>query len=106
MHAQTTENIAGAYFLQGVMETGSGFKLNTDSSFQFFYSYGALDRYGSGKWKVENNKVILNSKPYPGKDFKLTDSAKDNNNFITIKIDDKNPMLFFFCSLYCSHKKW
>ncbi len=96
MHAQTTENIAGAYFLQGVMETGSGFKLNTDSSFQFFYSYGALDRYGSGKWKVENNKVILNSKPYPGKDFKLTDSAKDNNNFITIKIEDKNPMLFSF----------
>ena len=63
------ENIAGAYYLQGVMETGSGFKLNKDSSFQFFYSYGALDRYGSGKWKLENHKIILNSKPYPGQRF-------------------------------------
>jgi hypothetical protein len=96
MHAQTTGNITGAYYLQGVMETGSGFKLNADSSFEFFYSYGALDRYGSGKWKVENNKIVLNSRPYPGKDFKMTDSAKNNNNFTTIKIDDKNPMFFSF----------
>jgi hypothetical protein len=96
MYAQTLENIAGAYYLQGLMETGSGFKLNEDSSFQFFYSYGALDRYGSGKWKVENNRVILNSKPYPGKDFKMTDSIKNNNEFTTIKIDDENLQLFSF----------
>jgi hypothetical protein len=96
MHAQTSGNIAGAYYLQGVMETGSGFKLNADSSFQFFYSYGALDRYGSGKWKVENNKVILNSKPYPGKDFKMTNSTKNSDGFTTIRIDDKNPQLFSF----------
>ena len=96
MHAQTLGNITGAYYLQGVMETGSGFKLNADSSFQFFYSYGALDRYGSGKWKVENNKIILNTKPYPGKDFKMTNSTKNSDDFITIKIDDKNPQLFSF----------
>src|SRR4051812_34572280 len=96
MCAQTSENIAGAYYLQGVMETGSGFKLNVDSSFQFFYSYGALDRYGSGKWKVENHRVILNSKPYPGRDFKMTDSIKNNANFTTIKIEEKNPQLFSF----------
>src|SRR5689334_7557986 len=88
MRAQTS-NIAGAYYLQGVMETGSGFKLNEDSTFQFFYSYGALDRYGSGKWKAENGKVTLNSKPFPGKDFKMTDSVKRTDNFTTIKIDDK-----------------
>jgi len=96
MHAQTSENIAGAYYLQGVMETGSGFKLNRDSSFEFFYSYGALDRYGSGKWKLENHKIILNSKPCPGKDFKMTDSATNDDNFTTIKIDDKNTQLFPF----------
>jgi len=40
MH-KTSENIADAYYVRVVMETGSGFKLNEDSSFQFFYSYGS-----------------------------------------------------------------
>src|SRR5438477_8775740 len=105
MYAQTSGNITGAYYLRGVMETGSGFKLNTDSTFQFFYSYVALDRYGSGNLKVENSKVILNSKPYPGKDFKMTDSAMSDNNFTTIKIDDKNSQLFSFVHCLIHAKK-
>jgi hypothetical protein len=46
MMAQTN-NITGVYNLRGVMEMASGFKLNNDSSFEFYFSYGALDRYGS-----------------------------------------------------------
>ena len=46
------QNIAGEYYLEGVMETASGFQLSADSGFQFFYSYGALDRFGKGKWKM------------------------------------------------------
>lgn len=94
MRAQSFKNIAGEYYLQGVMETASGFKLNTDSTFEFFFSYGALDRYGSGKWSMQNNRVIFNSKPYPGKDFKLIDSSKKNNNFTTVKIEENNTNLF------------
>ena len=84
--------VAGTYYLTGVMETGSGFKLSEDSSFEFFYSYGALDRYGSGRWSVQDNKVILNSKPYPGNDFKLVKSISTKNNFTTIQIDNSNKM--------------
>ena len=40
--------VAGEYYLQGVMETASGFKLNEDSTFQFFFMYGAMDRVGEG----------------------------------------------------------
>ena len=92
MYAQ--QNIAGEYYLQGVMETASGFKLDEDSTFQFFFSYGALDRYGEGKWSISNNKIILNSKPYPGKDFKMVSSEKKNDYFITVRIQNSNPNVY------------
>jgi len=39
MEAQLqTDSITGAYYLKGVMETASGFKLNADSTFEFFFS--------------------------------------------------------------------
>jgi hypothetical protein len=102
LNLNAQKNISGEYYLQGVMETASGFKLNADSTFEFFFSYGALDRYGSGKWSVNNNTVILNSKPSPGKDFKLANSVASNNKFSTIKIEDKNTNLYRF--VYCRIK--
>ncbi|MEP7317434.1 MAG: hypothetical protein ABI921_01795, partial [Panacibacter sp.] len=48
---------------------------------------------------LDNNTVILNSKAYPGKDFKLVSSSEDNNKFTTIKIEEKNPVFFSF--IYC-----
>jgi hypothetical protein len=45
MHAQEhITGVTGEYYLEGVMETASVFQLNPDSSFNFFFSYGALDR--------------------------------------------------------------
>ena len=40
-------SLAGEYYLKAVMETASGFNPHSDSTFEFFFSYGALDRYGS-----------------------------------------------------------
>ncbi len=80
----------GEYYLRGVMETASGFKLNADSTFEFFYSYGALDRYGSGKWKQVNGNIIFESRPRPEKDFALVKSEKSPGNFTTIRIIDNN----------------
>ncbi|HRH60997.1 MAG TPA: hypothetical protein PL045_10535 [Chitinophagaceae bacterium] len=91
---QAQSSISGEYYLRGVMETASGFKLNDDSTFQFFFSYGALDRYGQGTWAVHDGKIIFNSKPYPGKDFKLVSSAADKNDFTTVIIQSPNKMIF------------
>lgn len=96
-------NIAGEYSLTGVMETASGIQLNEDSTFRFYFSYGALDRFGSGKWSVFKNSVILNSKPYPGKDFKMISSSSINNNYTTIKIEDPNTNLYPL--VYCLVKR-
>lgn len=89
-------DVTGEYYLRGVMEVGSGFKLNADSTFQFFFSYGALDRYGEGKWSLHDNKLLLNSRPYPGRDFKLIDSGTESGDFIVVKIKDNNPQLYSF----------
>jgi hypothetical protein len=86
---------AGTYYLEGVMETASGFKLNEDKTFQFFFTYGALDRYGTGIWSATHDSlIVLNSKPYPGSDFKMTGQVKDAQKQITIRLDEKNPVIF------------
>ena len=96
------KNIAGVYSLDGVMETAAAFKLSSDSTFEFYYSYGALDRLGSGTYRVEGNNIIFNSQPYPGRDFKMVDSSLTHDNFTTIKINDDNPAFYNFVA--CRYK--
>jgi hypothetical protein len=93
MGKYTVEKTAGIYYLQDVRETASGFKLNPDGSFQFFFTYGALDRYGSGNWVLDNDHIVLQSRPWGGKDFAWTESKIINENFITAKIVGGNPVL-------------
>ncbi|PWT99548.1 MAG: hypothetical protein C5B52_10505 [Bacteroidetes bacterium] len=106
MHAQTRDSIAGEYYLQGVMETASGFQLLPDSSFQFFYSYGAVDRYGSGKWSLQNGHVILNSKKKPESDFTLVKTRSTKNPNVTIKINHPNSNILghFECTVISDKK--
>lgn len=93
MEAQQKSNTAiGEYYLRGVMETASGFKLNEDSTFEFFFSYGALDRSGSGVWKQEGNNIIFDSKP-GSKGFALINSNRVDDDKLTIKITEANPSL-------------
>jgi hypothetical protein len=92
--ARTMEKMAGMYHLFGVKETSSGFKLNPDGTFLFFFTYGALDRYGSGYWGIKEDHVIFQSKPWAGRDFALTDSrTTGRGDRITIKMVDTNPVL-------------
>jgi hypothetical protein len=55
--AQAT--LAGEYHLDGVMETGSGLSLRDDGSFEWFFTYGALDLGARGKWTREADTVVL-----------------------------------------------
>lgn len=89
MEAQTT-TIAGEYYLRGVMETASGFNLHADNTFEFFLSYGALDRAGQGTWELKNNQVILNSPKPKGQSFVLITNKSEENDMINIKIIEEN----------------
>ncbi|MEI9912817.1 MAG: hypothetical protein WDO71_26115 [Bacteroidota bacterium] len=93
MGKYTVEKTAGIYYLQDVRETASGFKMNSDGSFQFFFTYGALDRYGSGNWTLDDDHIVLQSRPWDGKDFAWMGSKIVNENFITAKIVGGNPVL-------------
>lgn len=97
MEAQTkTVSAAGEYYLQGVMEMASGFKLNDDSSFQFFFSYGALDREGSGRWSLDGNTVILNSTGKSPEDFTLIKSATVAEAPFSIRVTGLPPAFFSY----------
>ncbi len=100
--AQTTQkSMIGDYYLQGVREVGSGFRLNADSTFEFFFSYGALDRLGKGTWKRQGEHIVLNSKARPPKDFALVTSRTVPGNKLTIRIIDPNTQLLRYveCSI-------
>lgn len=89
--AQTPSTIVGEYYLRGIVEMASGIKLNQDSSFEFFFSYGALDRSGAGKWFLEDSSVILNSPLPTSQDFALVSNKFVNNDQLTVKILEQNP---------------
>lgn len=94
LFAQNTMNtIAGEYHLQGVMETASAILLKPDSTFEIFFSYGAMDRQGSGKWALDHGKIILNSRTRPDTDFSLISSKMEADSFTTVKIVDQNTQL-------------
>ena len=51
--------LAGEYELGGVMETGSGLLLRGDGSFEWYFSYGALDLGARGTWTRTGDTVEL-----------------------------------------------
>lgn len=95
-----TEALAGEYYLEGVREMASGFLLKEDNSFQFFFSYGALDRQGKGTWQLKEDKIVFNSEPWPGYDFSLVSSNKEEEDYLQIHLETGNPVLAIY--MYCS----
>lgn len=64
----------GTYYIEGVREVASGFKLNEDSTFEFFFSYGALDRTGTGRWKVNGTQIEFTTDKKPSPAFTMVKS--------------------------------
>lgn len=101
MNAQINASPAGEYYLRGEAETASGFKLNEDSSFQYFFSYGALDRYGKGHWRLVNDTLVFNSGQKPARDLKLLSATAGKKDKIRLQIKETNPALLrhFYCRI-------
>ena len=51
--------LAGEYQLAGVMETGSGLRLQADCGFEWYFSYGALDLAARGRWQAGADGLSL-----------------------------------------------
>lgn len=86
------QTIPGEYYLQGMREMASGFLLKPDHTFQFFFTYGALDRVGSGKWSEANGRLLLNSSAKLPDGYTLVKSGKREHDFIHILLEGENTM--------------
>jgi hypothetical protein len=106
MNLSQAQAIPGEYYLQNVMETGSGFRLNADSSFQFFFSYGALDRTAEGNWTREGDSVIFQTRKRPLHDYALRNSKKTKDEFITVHLKGSASMgPYLHCTIKGDGKK-
>lgn len=88
--AQT--KIAGEYHLRGIHDMAAGLRLTEEGAFEFFYIYGAVDRFARGSYTVEGNVIKLKSDKEAGKDFTVKKASKRTGGYI-IKVQDVNPML-------------
>lgn len=99
------EDIPGTYYLKNVRETGAGFRFLENGQFEFFFSYGALDRQGSGNWVLEGDNLILNSAEGVS-DFLPGPSSKNSDSLVLIRITGGNNSInpFFTARIHTGDK--
>ena len=73
-------SVQGEYYFRR-QEMVAGFNFSADGKFQFFYSYGAVDRNATGSFSVEGNTLKLKSDKEAGKDFTITNQSKKGNGY-------------------------
>jgi hypothetical protein len=84
------EDLAGHYVLQGVMEVGSELLLKPDGNFEYMLAYGAADYWAKGKWRRENNRVVLESVGKKEPPFRLLRSEFGKPGSIRVWVIGKN----------------
>lgn len=101
--SQTT--IQGEYFFRKT-EMVAGFNFSAAGSFQFFFSYGAVDRSAAGTFTVEGNTVKLKSNKEAGKDFTVTAQSKEAKGY-TLIFDHANKYLLqnILCVFFVNGKE-
>jgi hypothetical protein len=97
--------IEGEYFFRKT-EMVAGFNFTAAGTFQFFFSYGAVDRSATGSFTVEGNVVKLKSDKEPGKDFTVTSQSKEATGY-TIRFNHPNKYLLnhILCIFFIDGKK-
>ena len=91
------KTVQGEYYFSR-QEMASGFNFTPDGKFQFFYSYGALDRNATGTFSVEDNILKLKSDKVAGHDFTVTKQSKQGNGYTLIF---EHPNSFMLENILC-----
>ena len=86
------QDLAGEYYLTGIPETGSGFKFYPDGNFEFYFVYGAVDRFALGTYTVEGDSITLQSDKAPGSDFTIISQKKKGKGY-RIHVQEENPVM-------------
>ena len=75
--------VQGEYYFRRT-EMASGFNFSADGKFQFFFTYGAVDRSARGTFSVEGDTVKLKSDKEAGKDFTITTQSKQAKGYTLV----------------------
>lgn len=86
------QSLNGVYSLTGIPEMAAAFKFDGEGRFEFFYSYGAVDRHATGSYVVEGDSLKLKSDKQPGADFLVTAQSRKGKGY-SLRVSDPNPFL-------------
>jgi len=97
--------IQGEYYFRR-HEMVAGFNFSGDGKFEFFYSYGAVDRTATGTFSVEGDSLKLKSNKEGGKDFTTTKQSKQGSGYM-IKFEHPNKYLlkYIVCIFFVNGKQ-
>jgi hypothetical protein len=97
--------VEGAYAFRR-HEMVAGFNFSAGNRFEFFYSYGAVDRMATGSFTVEGDTLKLKSDKPAGKDFRVTSQSREGTGY-TVRFDHPNKYLLSHirCIFFSEGKK-
>ena len=90
--SMNAQQLRGEYRLRGVQDAASAFTFTPEGRFEFFFMYGAVDRFAEGTYTIENDTIKLKSSKEPGNDFPVTFQSRKGRTY-RIKVNDPNPYL-------------
>jgi len=74
-------------------EMVAAFNFSSDGRFEFFHSYGAVDRNATGKFTVNGRKLIVYSGKAAGKDFTILQQTKQTTGYQLQFVDSNKYLL-------------
>ncbi|HSQ43777.1 MAG TPA: hypothetical protein VLM16_02200 [Ginsengibacter sp.] len=86
------QKIEGEYYFRKT-EMASGFNFTKGGKFEFFFSYGAVDRNATGTFSVAGNTLHLKSDKQPGKDFTVVSESRQGQGYRLIFKDANTYLL-------------
>src|SRR4030095_631661 len=86
------QKIEGVYRMTGGHEMVAAFQFKPDSTYQFYFIYGAVDRKSSGRFSIHDGNIILHAVKVPGNDFTILREEKRGEG-TSIKISHQNSHL-------------
>jgi hypothetical protein len=84
------QDMAGHYYLHGVMEVGSEMLLKPDGNFEWELEYGAADYWAKGTWHRDGDAVVLHSTGKEREPFRFLRSEAGKPGQIRVFVLGKN----------------
>jgi hypothetical protein len=101
LQAQNDCNDCGMYDGEPKAEMATGFNIKSDSTFEFFFSYGALERTGFGTWKktismTGDTVLVLNSEAGKKPPLSVAKSSHKKENETAFQLLESSPGLSIY----------